>query len=292
MKSTIRSLALVGLVAMCLIVAPAFSAPTENSASKAQCNASGKYNCNAFEPGTNGMWYAGMDGMGHHGKYMGGMGPMCMMDWKSKSCKNESWNETRSIEIGKAGSGFAMSGNQNHVLKMNLESKIKPDLAGIKKLISDNKTLGQIKSDIKAKINAEISAASYNGSLHLGQSNYNLVNIKLTTLNDNSSTIEADVAGPKLNFKDKPTTSVGHITITTSRQENSTIGEGTLNMNGGQYSGQYKVLLEMRHTGNGMGMGELNCMNGCSFTGMKEKGEKFGMNKEMRMPKDNASQKA
>ncbi|VVB64598.1 Uncharacterised protein [uncultured archaeon] len=180
-----------------------------------------------------------------------------------------------------------MSGSQNHVVRMNIEGKIMPDFADIKKLISDNKTLGQIKSEIKAKMNAEISAASYNGSLHLGQSNYNLLNIKLAVLENNSSTINADVAGPKLNAKDKPTAIVGHIAMTTSRQENSTIGVGTLTMNSGQYSGQFKVLIDMKR-----GMGEHNGMKGCAFGGMNQKCERFGMNKEMGKPENKMPQKA
>jgi hypothetical protein len=212
-----------------------------------------------------------------------------MMNEKNGSWKNEKWNETKAIEIRKFGSGFAMSGNHNHVIMMNIEGKMKPDFADIKKLISDNKTLGQIKSEIKAKMSADISAASYNGSLHLNQSNYNLLNIKLTFSGNNSSTINADVAGPKLNFTDKPTAVVGHITVTTSRQDNSTIGEGTLTMNSDQYSGQYKILIEMNR-----GMGEHNGMKSCAFGGMDQKGERFGMNKEMGKPQteNKMSQKA
>jgi len=281
MKFTVRSLALVSIVAMCLIAVPALSAPTGDGASKTQCNASEKSSCNAFQPGMRPMWNSGTGSWGNPEMGMHGKEAFVMMKEKNGSWKNESWNATKAIEIRKSGSGFAMSGNQNHVVRMNIEGKIKPDFADIKKLISDNKTLGQIKSEIKAKMNAEISAASYNGSLHLGQSNYNLLNIKLTLSGNNSSTMNADVAGPKLNFTDKPTAVVGHITVTTSRQDNSTIGEGTLTMNSGQYSGQYKILIEMNR-----GMGEHNGLKGCVFSGMNQKGQRFGMNMEMLKPKD------
>jgi len=282
MKLTIKSLALLGIVAMCLIVMPALSAPTENgAASKTQCNASEKSTCSAFQPGMRPMWNSGMGPMGNPEMMMRGREAMGME--KNWSLKNENWNETRAIEIRKTGNGFAMSSSKNHVLRLNIEGNIKPDLAGMKKLISDNKTLGQIKSEIKAKMDAEISAASYNGSLHLGQSNYNLVNIKLTLSGNNSTTINADVAGPKLNVTDKPTTVAGHITVTTSRQDNNTIGEGTLTMN----SGQYKVLLDMGH-----GMDEHKGMRGCAFGGMNQKSEIFGMNKEMGKPENKAAKKA
>ena len=287
MKLTIRSLALVGIVAMCLIAMPALSAPTEDGASKTHCNASEKSGCNAFQSGMGPQMGPGMGHWGNSEMGMRGKEAFGMMKEKNGSWKNGNWSATRAIEIRKDGSGFAMSGNQNHVIRMNIEGKIKPDFAGIKNLISDNKTLGQIKSEMKEKMNAEISAASYNGSLHLGQGNYNLLNIKLAVLGNNSSTINADVAGPKLNAKDKPTAVVGHITVTTSRQENSTIGVGTLTLNSGQNSGQYKVLIEMEH-----GMGEHNGMKGCAFGCMNQMGERFGMNKEMGKPEDKVARKA
>lgn len=292
MKISIKSLAFVGLLAFCLIATPAFSAPTGDGAYKAQCNASDNSKCNAFGPGMNPMWNDGRERMGYPEMGIRGNGPMGMFKGKNGSWKNESWNGTKTMEIRKAGSGFAMSGSQYHVLRMNIEGNIEPDLTGIKMLISDNKTLGQIKSDIKAKMNAEIMAASYNGSLHLGQSNYNLLNIKLTIQDNNSSTINADVAGPKLNAKDKPTTVVGHLTVTASRHENSTIGDGTLTMNSGQYSGQYKVLIEMKG-----GMGEHRGMRGCAFGGMNhfgmsQKGEKFVLFRQAAMPEDKTPQKA
>lgn len=287
MKLTIKSLTLVGVVAMFLIAVPAISMPTEDGASNTHCNASEKSGCNAFQPGMEPTWNSGMCHGGNPEMGMRGKDAFGMMKEKDGSWKNENWNATKAIEIRKAGSGFAMGGSQNHVLRMNIEGKITPDFADIKKLISDNKTLGQIKSDLKAKMNAEISAASYNGSLQMGQSNYNLLNIKLT-LSGNNSTINADVAGPKLNFTDKPTALVGHFTVTTSRQDNSTIGEGTLTMSSGQYSGQYKVLIEMKR-----GAGEHNGMKGCAFGGMNQNGERFGMNKEMMgKPEDKELQKA
>jgi hypothetical protein len=274
-------------VAMCLIAVPALSAPTGDGASKTQCNASEKSSCNAFQPGMRPMWNSGTGSWGNPEMGMHGKEAFVMMKEKNGSWKNESWNATKAIEIRKSGSGFAMSGSQNHVIRMNIEGKIKPDFANIKKLISDNKTLGQIKSEIKAKMNADIMAASYNGSLHFGQSNYKLLNIKLTLSANNSSTINADVAGPKLNAKDKPTAVVGHITVTTSRQDNSTIGEGTLTMNSGLYSGQYKVLIDMK-----CGMGEHNGMMGGAFGGLNQMGMRFGMNKEMGKPENKMPQKA
>ena len=275
MNIRIKNLAFLGLVAMCLFAMPAFSMPAGNGASNGPCNVSDK-NCNAW---------AG--GMGH--PEMGMMAGPCMAMQKMGpgefgNYKNASWNETRTIEVHQSGNGFAISDTQNKILKMSIEGQINPDSVDIKSLISENKTIAQIKSDIKAKMDAEIAAASYNGSLRLGESNYNLAKIKVTPSKDNSTTIEADVIGPKANANDKPTTTAGHLTVTTTRQDNSTIGEGTLTMNAG---GTYKVLLDMGHA-----RGEFNRMCAFGFGGMNKNQERFGQNRMMNVPMPGIAPKA
>jgi hypothetical protein len=297
MKLTIRSIALAGLMAMCLIVAPALSAPANDGAFKTQCNVSEKSNCMASQPGMGpmsgqSMGHKGGQGMGPRGNEMTGMhenGPMCMMNGMDRPCKDGSYNETKEIEIRKVGNGFALTDNQYHLLKIKIDGEIVPDMGSFKTMISDNKTLGQIKSEMKDKIKAEIASASYNGNLTLGKSHYKLLNIKLTPLENNSTSIDANIAGPKVNFNDDPKTVVGHITATISRYENSTIAEGTLTMNSGEYSGQYKVLLDMGH---GMGKGMHGCMKEGSFDGMKKHmDEKSGFNKETTKQEDKGTKK-
>lgn len=283
MKSRNISLALAGLVAICLIAMPAFSMPAGFGAPNAPCNASEKVSCNAMGTGVGPRGTPGMEFMGDPARGIYGMGHMKIMNGK-----NATWNGTKTMEIRQGGNGFAIGSDQYHILKMSIEGTVTPNLDDIKNLISDNKTIAQIKSDIKAKMDAEISAASYNGSLRLGQNSYNLVNIKNTPSKDNSTIIEADVAGPKTNPTDKPTTIAGHISISASRHENSTIGEGTLTINSGEYSGQYKALLEM-----GDGIGRRNGPDGChAFAGANNMGERFGMNKEMGMFREKIDEKA
>ncbi len=270
MKARIKTLAFFGLVSICLFAVPAFSMPGGNGAFNGPCNATDK-NCNAW---IGGMGNPGMGIMGNPDMGMHRMGPARMNDHK-----NVSWNKTRAIVIHQAGKGFAIGDNQDHILWMNIESQINPDPAEIQKLISDNKTLAQIKSDIKAKMDAEISAASYNGSLRLGESDYSLANIKITPSKNNSITIESDVVGPKADAKDKPTTTPGHITVTASRHENSTIGEGTLTISAGQYAGKYNVLLEMGHA-----RSMFDRVGAHAFGGMNQKDKGFGINAGMDQP--------
>jgi hypothetical protein len=71
------------------------------------------------------------------------------------------------------------------------------DSAKINSLISDNKTLRQIKSDMKKEIYSEMDAAPANGSLKLGNSFYILSNIKSKTVSSDNSTVDADIIGPR-----------------------------------------------------------------------------------------------
>lgn len=150
------------------------------------------------------------------------------------------------IENYRAGSGFAIGDSQYHVLDLKLESVASLDLAKINGLVSDNKTLRQIRSDIKSEINSQEAAGSHNGSLRLGEERYKLLNISLSTSQDDNSTVEADVAGPIAGRSDdNATTAVGHISLVIGEHEKSLIGKGTLTMNIGNYSGTYNVLLNM-----------------------------------------------
>lgn len=143
-----------------------------------------------------------------------------------------------------SGSGFAINGSEYHILKIAVLGIAEFDSADIDKLISDNKTLGQIKSDIKDQIKNEMDNASYNGSLMLGNSLYKLSNIVSKTKADNNSTIDADIEGPiSLDNISSNTSAVGHISLNFTTLEDSLIGQGDLTMDSGKYSGKYDALI-------------------------------------------------
>src|SRR5512137_1339521 len=92
MKSNIKFLALVGLVAACMIVTPALSLPAGNDGKSAPCNASDKSNCYAMAGGMP----MGSQGWGPMDGHARGMGPAFMMHEKNTSSwKDESHNTTR-----------------------------------------------------------------------------------------------------------------------------------------------------------------------------------------------------
>jgi hypothetical protein len=233
MMSSIKSLILVASVALCLMAMPAFSAPSDSQ------NNTSSIGCNL--PGDTGRF---PDIAAH--------------------------NASNSLPVSAhySGSGFATSDSQYHTLKMNIVGVIEFDIAKINGLISDNKTLAQIKSDVQSEIYSEMDAAPYNGTLVLGNEYFLLSNIRSKTTSDDNSTIDADVAGP-ITFENKSnaTDVVGHISLAVLNHENSIIGKGKLTMNNGNYNGEYDALIKMNSGSNdfdraGMRQCKMKCMDG------------------------------
>ncbi len=227
MKLSIKALILVASVALCLIVVPASCVPSDDQNSSAGCNISA-YNGSADE--------MGLEGNG-----------------SSSECYTDNASMKRPVRwimpVYYSGDGFAMSGSQNnqyHILKMSIASLVIFDSAKIDSLISDNKTLGQIKSDIRTEMYSEMDAAPANGSLKLGNSFYMLSNVKSKTRGSDNSTVDADLVGPVTNGGNSNASLVaGHISIAIANHEGSTIGKGKLTMNSGNYSGEYDALIKI-----------------------------------------------
>jgi hypothetical protein len=160
-------------------------------------------------------------------------------------------NQSLVLLVQHSGSGFAINGSQYHDLQVGILGIAEFDPAKIGDLISDNKTLGQIKSDIKNQVINETNAASYNGGLLLGESIYKLSNITSKTVNDDNYSIGADIIGPITPADMDNDTTVGHISFETAFHENSLVGQGNLTMNSGNYTGNYEALILMDSMGNG-----------------------------------------
>jgi hypothetical protein len=226
MKLSIKALILVASVALCLMVVPAFSVPSDGQNSS--------YGVKI--PACTGSVGKGVVDNGSCSGYY---------------TDNESMKRSALLimPVYYSGEGFAMSGSQDsqyHILKMSIASLVIFDSAKIDKLISDNKTLGQIKSDMKTELYSEMDAAPANGSLKLGNSFYMLSNVKSKTVNDDNSTVDADIVGPVTFAGDSNASKVaGHISMAIANHEGSTIGKGKLTMNSGNYSGEYDALIKV-----------------------------------------------
>ncbi len=158
------------------------------------------------------------------------------------------------ISIVSSQRGFAL-GPDNVTLPVRLQVEkvrgIDPSL--VRQLLRENRTLGEIKSQIEG----DDGAYSYRGNMRLGRAHYLLENLNVTS-EDLNSTLEADLMEPV--WGAIPTASepghemAGHVSIQTRRQEDdSAIGVGSLVVFSGLYVGSYLVLLDSS-IGAGCGM--------------------------------------
>ena len=230
MKRSIKALILVASVVLCLMVVPAFSAPSDDH------NSTSSAGCKILPADPMQAKMVIKDNGSCSGNYID----------NATTKRSSLWV----MPVYYSGDGFAMSGSQDsqyHILKMSIASLVIFDSAKIDSLISDNKTLGQIKSDMKTELYSEIDAAPANGSLKLGNSFYMLSNIKSKTMNGDNSTVGADIVGPvTVSGSSNASLVAGRISMAISNHEGSTIGKGKLTMNNGNYSGEYDVLIKIQ----------------------------------------------
>ncbi len=156
-------------------------------------------------------------------------------------------NGTTKVEVIKGGRGFALNGDQFHVVSIAVENTRTIDAAKaskIRDLLKSNnsdKTVGELRKEALAIIGEPV----YNGSLRLGQSSYKLVNMKVAS-SGNLSSIDADLSTLA---KGAASGSVaGHIKLTTETHEGSRVSSGDLTLNGTNY----KVLVNMMPIQGGM----------------------------------------
>lgn len=104
-------------------------------------------------------------------------------------------NGTTKVEVIKGGRGFALNGDQFHVVNIVIENIRTIDAAKASKIRdllksnNSNKTIGELKKEALAII----GEPAYNGSLEIGQSSYKLVNMKVASTG-NISSIDADLS--------------------------------------------------------------------------------------------------
>ncbi|MGA9098798.1 MAG: hypothetical protein WB392_07700 [Methanotrichaceae archaeon] len=148
------------------------------------------------------------------------------------------------------GRGFALKGNETHVLRMNVELIRDIDPTYLRDLMTSNKSIEAIKEGL----NAKEGNASLRGSLRINESSYSLLNIKLVPYQDNATIVDADVA--KLYLKPAPgeimrpdasdrTAVAGHIKVTVAPSEGGLVGKGEITMGSDEYNGKYNVFLHM-----------------------------------------------
>jgi hypothetical protein len=158
------------------------------------------------------------------------------------------------VDVLYSGHGFALRGDQSHVLRLKVEALLPLEPRQIRSLLASNKSLEEIREDIQAKEGEE----TYRGSVILDRSIYPVINIEAIPAEDNSTVLKADLADLDLLSAANETAVLGSIYVTISPSDGGMIGKGELNLDRGPQAGRYSVLLDMeppRH-GNGHGPAE------------------------------------
>jgi hypothetical protein len=145
------------------------------------------------------------------------------------------------VDVVYSGQGFALRGNESHILRLKVEAILPLEPGQIRGLLASNKTLEEIRDDIRAKEGLE----TYRGSVLLDRSIYPLIEIESNPAGDNTTTIEADLADLDLMSADNGTAILGSISVTVSPSDGGMIGRGELDLVRGPQAGKYSVLLDM-----------------------------------------------
>ena len=160
------------------------------------------------------------------------------------------------VDVVYSGHGFALRGNESHVLRLKVEDILPLEPRQIRGLLASNKSLEEIRDDIQAKEGEE----TYRGSVILDHSIYLLIEIVDTPAKDNTTTIKADLADLDLLSAGNGNATLGSISVTVSPSDGGMLGRGELNLGLGPQAGNYSVLLDMeppRHE-NGHGPADLS----------------------------------
>jgi hypothetical protein len=145
------------------------------------------------------------------------------------------------VDVVHSGHGFALRGNESHILRLKVEAILPLEPGQIRGLLASNKTLEEIRDDIRAKEGLE----TYRGSVILDRSIYPLIEIESDPAGDNTTTIEADLADLDLMSAATGTAILGSISVTVSPSDGGMIGRGELDLIRGPQAGKYAVLLDM-----------------------------------------------
>jgi len=155
------------------------------------------------------------------------------------------------VDLVYSGHGFALKGNESHILRLKVEAILPLEPRQIRGLLASNKTLEEIRDDIRAKEGLK----TYRGSAMLDRSIYPLIDIESNSSGENVTTIKADLADLDLVSAANGTASLGSIAVTVSPSDGGMIGRGELDLIRGPQKGKYSVLLDMEPPGHENGHG-------------------------------------
>jgi len=148
------------------------------------------------------------------------------------------------IRIVHSGYGFAIKEDDGfHVLRVHIVKRRFFQPRYIRELMGEDTNI----EELRAKIEVAGGRPIYQGHLRLGENHYRLVNMSVDNGTDENRVFDADIVGPLRNLESGENMGIaGHINMTVMRYEDARIGEGELTMGEGNYTSEYRVLLDMR----------------------------------------------
>lgn len=176
-------------------------------------------------------------------------GRMCLPDGDGLMCQSEEDHSSAvPIEVVQSGHGFAFKGNESHILRLNVEALCPLEPVQVRDMLATNKSLDEIRDDIRTKK----CDFAYRGGLMLDREIYSLTNIVISSSEENSTTMTADVADPKSTSTGREgndSTLLGRLSLKASPSDGGIVGKGSLELEGSSKAGRYAVLLDMMPRG-------------------------------------------
>ena len=152
------------------------------------------------------------------------------------------------IDIVQSGHGFALLGNESHLLRLNVESLCPLEPVQVWDMLATNKSLDEIRSDIQTKK----CVTAYRGGLMLDREVFALINIVISPSIDNSTTLNADVSESRNHSAESEgndAATLGRLSLKISPSDGGIVGKGDLELDGSKKAGKYSVLLDMMPRG-------------------------------------------
>jgi hypothetical protein len=138
--------------------------------------------------------------------------------------------------------GFALKGNESHMMKVSIESLRPVEAMNIRKLMASDMTL----EEIRTEISKEEGDVTYRGILRIGDDIYRLDNISITPT-ENKTDLNADVSESNFGSAQNNTSIIlGHLKASLIEEGGKEVSEGVLLMKSGKDVGNYRVLLDPR----------------------------------------------
>lgn len=166
---------------------------------------------------------------------------MCLQGGEMMPPQNAGFPMGVPVEVLFSGHGFALMGNESHILRLKVESIMPLEPDQIRGLLASNKSLEEIRDDIRAKE----GEMTNRGSVIFDRIIYPLVNIVISPSGSNSTALKADLAdsGPLSAAND--TAILGSISMIIAPSDGSMIGKGELLCIEQGLPARYSLLIDM-----------------------------------------------